>query len=257
MSQPGTALITGASSGIGAAYARQLAAAGYDVIVTARREERLTALSAELTARHGVQVRVVVADLSAEAGIAHLEQTIAATSDLTMLVNNAGIGTTGSFPGAPWTTHESMLRLHVEATTRLSHAALQQMRPKREGAIINVASIAGFLGMPGSVMYNATKAFLIAFSEGLAAEMAPEGIRVQVICPGFTTTKMAENFHGIVPVYAWQTPDEVVSESLTRLHRAVVIPSHVNRLAWLMLHIPLTAAIAKRLTGQVNLKEGS
>lgn len=256
MSQLGTALVTGASSGIGEAYARRLAHDGYNLIITARREDRLNVLAAELKNLHSIDVQVIATDLSTVEGVEVVAQAINNTKDLTILVNNAGIAPVGYFDGIAWETQHTLLNLHIQATTRLTYAAVPQMRQQQRGTIINVSSVTAFLGMPGSVTYNASKAFINSFSDGLAAEVAPDGIRVQAICPGFTTTKMAERYHGIIPVFAWMSPDDVVSESLSQLRKPIAIPGNWNRLAWLMLKFPLSAHIAKRMTRQINLKEG-
>lgn len=232
-----TALITGASSGIGAEFARQLAASGYDVVLTARREDRLQALGRELQAQHGIAASTLVADLASDEGIAALEQAITELPALDLLVNNAGFGVTGAYSRADVEPQLAMLHVHVQAPMRLVRAVLPGMLARRRGGIINVASVAGFMGLPGNVTYSATKAYLINFSRGLAAEVGGRGVRVQALCPGFTVTEMTDR--SVIERYArsrllrlaWSRPEFVVSSSLAALQRGkvVCVPGLLNQ----------------------------
>jgi uncharacterized protein len=220
----GTALVTGASSGIGAAYARRLAAQGYDLILVARRKERLEALSEELRAAFGVKAEVLPADLAGEEGLRKVEERVAADGSLDFLVNNAGFGTPGLFFEAPAEGQERMHRLHVMATVRLCRAALPGMVARGGGSVVNVSSVAAFAQNPGSASYCATKAWMNSFTEGLCLELAAAGspVRVQALCPGFTLTEF-HDASGIGRKHArrswWLSAEDVVAASLEGLAR--------------------------------------
>jgi len=188
-----TALVTGASSGIGKAFAELLAEKGYGLILTARRRERLDALAAELGQRHGVATKVVVADL-AEPDAA--ERIVAALGGarVDLLVNNAGYGVPGSYRNVPWAGHQAFMQVMVMAVCDLTYRLLPGMVERGWGRIINIASVAGMVPSPaGHTLYGASKAFLIRFSEALAAESAPHGVHVTAVCPGFTYSE----FHDV------------------------------------------------------------
>jgi uncharacterized protein len=225
------ALITGASSGIGAVYARALAREGYALILVARREARLQALAEELAQRYHVPVEVLVADLADPAGVAVVEARIAATGDgadtaLAFLVNNAGFGIQGAFAESDIARHEAMIRVHVDATVRLTRAALPGMLARDCGAIVNVASLAAFFPITGSVTYGATKAYLTSFTEALHQELAGTGVRVQALCPGFTRTEFQSTGQideERIPNFAWMSAEAVVKQSLRDLDNGQVI----------------------------------
>src|SRR5579863_3629643 len=185
-----TALITGASSGIGEAFARKLAARGYDLILVARREERLRTLAASLPGH----AEVLNADLACEAGLAAVERAIRDCAGLELLVNNAGFGTLGRFWEADIAGQARMHEVHVMATMRLTHAALAGMVPRGRGGVISVSSVAAFAQNPGNVSYCATKAWINNFTEGLDTELRKlnSPVRVQALCPGFTVTEFHE-----------------------------------------------------------------
>jgi len=180
------ALVTGASAGIGAAYARRLAAEGYDLILVARRADRLTQLAAELASRHGVNAQPFPADLTRDDELKGVEDRIAHEERLEFLLNNAGFGGRGRFYESPLEDVSTMHRLHVMATLRLTHAALRKMTARGKGTVVNVSSVAAFVARPGSVSYHATKAWMNAFTEGLFLELkqARSPVRVQALCPG-------------------------------------------------------------------------
>ena len=226
----GLALVTGASSGIGAVFAKKLAGRGHGLILVARRRDRLESLAGELTERFGVEAQVVAADLADPMDLGRLERLIRERTDLEFLVNNAGFGTAGRFSNVALSKNLDMLRVHCEATVRLSHAALPGMVGLKRGAIVNVSSVAGIIRVPGSAMYCSTKAFLNAFSETLSMELQETGVRVQALCPGFTYTEFhdspefADNFdRGDIPKFLWLSADRVVDMSLTALKRDRVI----------------------------------
>jgi short-subunit dehydrogenase len=218
MAGPGTtALVTGATAGIGAAFARQLGARGYDLVLVARDQARLGVLAAELRERHGVQAEALVADLSGDEGVDRVVGRIAALRGLAVLVNNAGFGTAGALATVPAEVQEQMVRLHVLAPMRLTRAALPGLLGRQAGAVVNVSSVASFLYAAGSVNYCATKAYLTTFSEGLGT-----GVQVQALCPGFTRTEFHQRIGpaaGDHPAWMWLTADAVVRASLAQLDR--------------------------------------
>lgn len=246
------AVVTGASSGIGEAFARHLANMGYDLIIVARRQERLEAIAEELS----VNVQIVVADLSTDKGMTTVEMLIKADNEIAFLVNNAGFNRTGHFRKVDLSKHLAMIRLHLDATMRLSHAVIPQMRENKHGAIINVASLGGLVPMPGSATYNATKAYLVSFSESLATELAYFGITVQALCPGFTRTEIFDSAGyddmSNIPDILWMSADEVVITSLKAISkkRFLVTPGFHNQLAWRVMQIPIFRMLLKRYTNQ-------
>jgi hypothetical protein len=235
--RPGTALITGGSSGIGAAFARQLAAKGYDLILVARREERLSAAAAKLGARYGIRAEALPADLADSAGIERVERRIGELEDLDILVNNAGFGVSGDFAEIEASGHVDMICVHVIASVRLSRAALPGMMARRRGAIINVSSLAAFAPVPGSTTYSATKAYLNVFSEALQVELSGTGVQVQALCPGFTWSEFHDRpeldrfDRSYIPGPLWMSSEQVAAESLAALKssQVVYIPGLKNR----------------------------
>jgi short-subunit dehydrogenase len=226
------ALITGASSGIGEAFARKLGGMGYKLILVARRKERLVKLSAELPGSYALK-----ADLTADADLKAVEDSITSEPRLEFLVNNAGFGTLGSFFESEVDAQDRMHRLHILAIERLTHAALRGMVSRRKGNIINVSSVAGFLNIPYSVSYGSTKAWINSFTEGLYVELKCIGspVRVQALCPGFTRTEFHEVAgmdRGLVPKSLWMAADDVVDASLRGLsrNRLIVVPGWRYRL---------------------------
>jgi short-subunit dehydrogenase/N-acetylglutamate synthase-like GNAT family acetyltransferase len=240
-----TALITGASSGIGAVFARRLAAEGYNLFLVARREARLAALTVELQERHPITVEILVADLSNPSDVKRVERRITEFEDLDMLINNAGFGTTGRFAEVDLAKHVDMIHVHVSASVRLCRAALPDMVARRRGVIINVSSLVAFVPMPGSVTYCATKAYLNIFSEALQIELGGTGVRVQALCPGFTYTEFhdtpeyGEHARSRIPKPFWMSAEEVVAQSLSALNRSQVIfvPGFMNRLLAAMIRL--------------------
>lgn len=262
------ALITGASSGIGAAFARHLAAAGYRLVLTARREERLAALAEEIRQQHAVAAEVLPADLACNEGIAHVEQRIANLPPLAMLINNAGFGTSGNFVEVDCAKHLAMIQVHIVASTRLCRAALPAMLNQHRAAIINVSSVAAFLPGPGNANYSASKSYLVTFSKALRTEVAAAGIRVQALCPGFTYTEFHDTAEyawfdrSMVPKRLWMSADEVVAHSLRALEqsrRVVVMPGFRNRLLVLLYNNNITRSLiaaARRAVMAKRTREG-
>ena len=228
------ALVTGASSGIGAAFARKLAGKGFDLILIARRADRLRQLAGTL----GTNAKTLSVDLTTEEGLSAAEDSIAGCPSLEMLVNSAGFGTLGRFWQADIAGQEAMHRLHVMATVRLTHAALKAMTERGHGAVINVSSVAAFSQSEGNASYCATKAWMNTFTEALDMELRGAGspVRVQALCPGFTVTEFHDTLgvdRSQIPAWLWMTPDQIVAASLSGLerNRVVVIPGWKYRVA--------------------------
>jgi short-subunit dehydrogenase len=213
-----TALVTGASSGIGERLAGLLAADGCDLIVVARRAGRLEELAAGLRASHHVQVEVLAADLTDPAGLLAVEGRLAsASSPVELLVNNAGFGLSGPFADVPADGAEAQIRLNVLALVRLTHAVLPGMLQRGHGGVLNVSSVAGFLVSPGGATYGATKAFVTSFSESLHTEVSGRGIHVTALCPGLTRTEFHDEGHeraGSAPAFAWLDAGRVARAGL-------------------------------------------
>ena len=241
-----TALVTGASAGLGAAYARQLAARGADLVLVARREERLAALADELRGQ-GRRAQVIAADLSRPEAPDEIVSRMERPADI--LVNNAGFGLPGTYVNTSWTEQRDFIQLMVTACAHLAHAVLPGMHARNYGRIVNVASLAGIVpGSAGHTLYGASKSFLISFSQSLNAEGRAAGVdvRAQACCPGFTYTE----FHdvngtrermGTMPDALWMQADEVVRGSLGALDGGPVtfVPGRMNK----------TIARAVRLAG--------
>lgn len=248
-----TALITGASAGLGAEFARQLARRRADLILVARSEDQLEALAADLRSTHGVAVEVLVADLADEKDVERVAERVRVPSDpVDLLVNNAGFGLPLQFADNDIDDEVRHLRVHVEASMRLMHAALQSMRG-RGGRIINVASVAGFISRS---TYSACKAWLIGFSRWANAEYARDGVTVTALCPGFTHTTFHERM-GLavgqegVPGFMWLNAADVVRAGLrdAALGRSVSIPSlRYKAIVALTRVLPssLTSGVARR-----------
>ncbi len=218
------ALVTGASSGIGAEFARQLAARRYDLILVARRKERLEKLAAELAAAHGVRAEALAADLTEDADLKTVEERVMRDGGIDLLVNNAGFGVLGRFWQTGIEAQDSLHRLHILATMRLTHAALAAMTARDSGAVINVSSVAGFVPAATGSTYGSTKAWINAFTEGLYLELKSRrsAVKVQALCPGFTYSE----FHDVagmdrraIPGPMWMRAEDVVAASLKGLDR--------------------------------------
>ncbi|MEZ0072542.1 SDR family NAD(P)-dependent oxidoreductase [Planotetraspora sp. GP83] len=220
-----TALITGATAGIGAAFARRLAADGFSLVLVARDHARLADTAAELRKRYGVEAEALPADLSADEGLEAVEERLRAGVDL--LVNNAGFGNRGAFLDVPVADELRMLRVHCEAVLRLTRAALPYMISKGRGGVINVASVAAFFTRG---TYSSSKAWVVNFSQSAAAEIAGSGVRVMALCPGFVRTEFHERAHmdtSGIPGFLWLPAERVVDEAMRDLARGlrVSVPS--------------------------------
>lgn len=234
---PGVALITGASSGIGASYARSLSIQGFKLILVARRRERLEALVKELEHESSTQATVLVADLSNIEDIKSVVEKIKGLNDLNVLVNNAGFGSRGYFENLPIDAINNMMFVHNIAPAYLSRAALPSMIKRNRGVIINVSSMAAFTVRPQGVMYCATKSFLNKFSEVLQSELHNTKVKIQALCPGYTRTEIFKGEYmkkfnpSLIPDELWMTADEVVKLSLRAVQsdEVVFIPGKTNQ----------------------------
>ncbi len=238
------ALVTGASSGIGAAFARRLARDGYDVLLVARRAERLAELAREIGTAGGAAAEPFPADLAREEDLARVEERIGREGRLSLLVNNAGFGTKGWFWEADAEGQGRMHRLHVLATLRLTRAALPGMVARGRGAVVQVSSVAAFGTSPGNTSYCATKAWMNRFAEGLSWELSAAGspVKVQALCPGFTISEFHERLgmdRSFMSRGWWMTAEEVVEASLRGLRRGrtVVVPGLRYRAAVLLMKL--------------------
>jgi len=269
-----TALITGATAGIGAAFARRLATDGYDLVLVARDADRLAAVAGDLAGRHGVTATPLPADLSTEDGCAAVERRLgsgggegagAAGGDASvdLLVNNAGISLHRPFLRSTPDEEARLLRLNVHAVMRLTSAALAGMVERRHGAVVNVSSVAGFGPvMPGST-YSASKAWVTNFSESVGLSVRPYGVRVMALCPGYTRTEFHDRA-GIdmsrTPEWLWLDADAVAREALRDLARGrlVSVPNWKYKLAVFGLrHAPLglIGAVTRDTRGRIRPDE--
>ncbi|MFD0902656.1 SDR family NAD(P)-dependent oxidoreductase [Actinomadura sediminis] len=215
-----TAFITGATAGIGAAFARRLASDGFDLVHLARDTARLDRAAADLRDRYGVRAETLTADLAAEDGLAAAEERV--RGDVDLLVNNAGFGNKGVFLDVPVTDELAMLKVHCEAVLRLTHAALPGMLERGRGGVVNVSSVAAF-ATRGT--YGASKAWVVSFSQGVAADIASRSggrVRVMALCPGFVHTEFHERAQmdmSDLPEFMWLDKDAVVDAGLRDLRR--------------------------------------
>ncbi len=266
-SQRPLALITGASAGIGVAFARAYAARGYDLALSARRADRLEALAGELSAAHGIEAFAVPADLAEyEAHVGVLAQVAARGRVVDALVNNAGFSIAQSFVGVPWARQRDFLMTLVVNACGLAYGVIPGMVERRRGAIVNVASLVAFApGVAGHSLYPGAKTLTVKWSQSLAAELKGTGVRVTATCPGFTLTEFAEanGTKGLMdeaPRRLFQTAEQVVAETLAANDRGrvVVVPGLHNKIAAAVLHYtpqPLLIAILNRATAKYHLQE--
>ncbi|MEV7143536.1 SDR family NAD(P)-dependent oxidoreductase [Streptomyces tauricus] len=215
-----TALITGSTAGIGAAFARRLAADGHNLVLVARNTERLGEQATELHDRHGIEAEVLTADLATDEGIEAVAARVADRKHaVDLLVNNAGFGNKGPYLDVPMADELKMLKVHCEAVLRLTSAAAEAMRERGRGGVVNVASTAAFL--PRGT-YGASKAWVVQFTQGVARDLAGSGVRLMALCPGFVRTEFHERA-GMgtdnIPNWMWLDADKVVAAALADLAR--------------------------------------
>jgi short-subunit dehydrogenase len=247
------ALVTGASSGIGEAFARQLAAQGTKVVAVARREERLRTLPGD--------VEVLVADLTTEDGIAAVEARLA-HGDVDLLVNNAAFGTTGSLVTIDSARVVDEVTLDVVALTRLTRVALPPMLARGHGGVLNVASLVAYYPTPLLATYGASKSYVKSFSEAIAEEVRATGVRVTVLCPGLTRTEFQQVSGGAdmtnLPRFAWQSADAVARAGLDGIAagKVVVVPGAFNR-TFVLVSTLVPKAVLRRAAARVQRLRGA
>jgi short-subunit dehydrogenase len=256
-----TALVTGASAGIGRAFAVALAARGDDLVLVARDKARLEELAEALAAAHGVTVQVLSADLLTDGGITGVAARLTDVDrPVDLLVNNAGFGTYGRFVELDVAHEVEEVELNVVALLRLTHAALGAMEARRAGAILNVASLAAYQPNPISATYGATKAFVHSFTHAVREEARGTGVTVMLVCPGYTHTEFHDRAglgESEMPEFVWQSADTVVAAALRDLDRgrSVSIPGVLNQTA-AALSSAAPAGITRRVAGMVIKRSG-
>ena len=233
----GTALVTGASTGIGAIYADRLAKRGYDLILVARNQKKLNELAERLTKETGVKVEALAADLGAKADLARVEQRLREDNKITMLVNNAGTSAKGSLVGGDLDEHEAMIQLNITALTRLTGAVAPAFVARGGGTIINVGSVLGLAPEISNAVYGGSKAFVLALSQALDHEIGPKGVRIQAVLPGATRTEIWEKAGKDItkfPPEMIMEADEMVDAALAGLDlgERVTIPSLPDVAQW-------------------------
>lgn len=246
-------LITGASSGIGEALARQAAKRKHDLVLVARRKEKLEDLSNELEANHKINVGIISVDLTKKSGIETVIRRIE-KGGIDVLINNAGFGSSGPFIELDLGNELNEIDLNVRALVQLSHVAGKIMAEKKFGTIVNISSIASYLPMSGNAVYGATKAFVTSFSHALREELGDYGVNVMVVCPGLTISEFhqrskwdGQSSKSPYPAMVWKTSDEVAEIVFKGMdkQRTVVVPGIVNKVA---------AALSSSLPGSVTRK---
>lgn len=259
----GTALVTGASSGIGAEIARALAARGHGVTLTARREERLLELASELTDRHGVRAGVVAADIGEAEGRERLAADLQRLElEVDVLVNNAGFGHTGDFVDAERERQVAMVALNCEAVVDLTARFVPAMVANGAGAVVNIASTAAFQPLAGTATYAATKAFVLSFSEAVHSELKGTGVTVTAVCPGPVRTEFAEQA-GIAgaeertPGLIWMSAEDLAEQAVEAAEKGkrAVVPGILNHAGSLLgRHSPrrFSLPLSRRLWRQVE-----
>ncbi|HET7320900.1 MAG TPA: SDR family NAD(P)-dependent oxidoreductase [Longimicrobiaceae bacterium] len=259
------ALVTGASAGLGEEFARQLAARGVHLVLTARREERLRRLAEELAGRHSVSTLPLPIDLSRPGAAAELWERASRAGPIHLLVNNAGFGTQGRFDKIALERQVEMVRLDCTALLELTHHALRDMRPRGEGGIVNVASIAAYQPVPLLATYAASKAFVLSLSEALHAENEDAGVRVLALSPGRTPTEFQEvaGTGSTEGAFGVRSPEQVVAAALAALEhgRSSVVPGWENAMASRLVRVlprsALTLALKRLVRARAPRKGGT
>jgi len=230
----GVIVVTGASSGIGAVYADRLAARGYDLILVARRRERLEALADQLRSAYGCDAQVVAADLSSDDGVAQIEALIDRTADFAGIVNAAGLGALGLSASVDPAAVDTMIRVNVLALTRLSLAAARRCGAAGRGMIVNIGSIVTLMPVPGAGGYSGSKAYVLNFTRSLHAELEPRGVAVQAVMPGPVRTEFFGDTAAPFPDALFMSPETLVDTALHALdhEESVCFPTLHDLDAW-------------------------
>jgi short-subunit dehydrogenase len=249
-----TALITGASSGLGAVYARRLAARGYDLVLVARRADRMDKLAAELQQTHNISIRPIVADLTQDADITRIEQLLHA-EQVDLLINNAGMGPAKSTADLSDAEASATLTLNVAALMRLTRAALPSMRTRKSGAIVNVGSVLAFNTGPMATLYSATKAFVLTYSRGVQQEVKDDGVLVQAVLPAGTITEFYESAGMSIDNFdrsVFMTAEQLVDAALVGFDRReeVTLPSVHDAALWSTFETARTALFGGTQNGK-------
>jgi short-subunit dehydrogenase len=249
-----TALITGSTAGIGAAFARRLAADGHNLVLVARDTRRLTEQATELHDRHGIEAEVLTADLATDDGIDAVAARLRnRTNPVDLLINNAGFGNKGRYLDVPMSDELMMIKVHIEAVLRLTSAATEAMRERGRGGVVNVASVAAFV--PRGT-YGASKAWVVQFTQGVARDLAGSGVRLMALCPGFVRTEFHQRA-GMgtdnIPNWMWLDADKLVAAALADLARGRTLSIPDPRYKALM---GLAKLAPRGLLGGVTSKTG-
>lgn len=241
--QKTVAVITGATSGIGEAFARACAAMGHDLVITGRRREKIESVADSIRRSSDAAVEVVIAELADGDDLQKLSEKVRAIDNPAILVNNAGFAENGFFHEQALDRQRAMIRVHADATMELTHAILPCMVKRKTGAIINVSSLGGLMPFPNNAVYSGSKAFVLSFTESISLELRGTCVKAQALCPGMTVTDFHEKM-GFVPEEIYRTrgmmramsPDEVVEISLAYLKkdRPICIPGWNNRITYLL-----------------------
>lgn len=254
-----TALITGASAGIGAAFARHLASEGYALLLVARRADRLKELASELSAAHGIRCDVFAADLTASTAPAEImafanQQGIA----IDVLINNAGLSGKTAFGDTPWSTLAAEIQLMMTALTELCHRVLPGMQARRWGRIINLSSLAALSPPGASLLYTGIKSYVLNMSQSLDMELKPQGIYVTALCPGFTRSEFHDHMGtgdaaNKLPAVLWQDAEDVVKEGWQAVMngKPICVPGLVNKIVASSLR-PLPLSLQYHLGNRLN-----
>ncbi|MEV8537459.1 SDR family oxidoreductase [Streptomyces sp. NPDC051572] len=253
-----TALITGSTAGIGAAFARRLAADGHNLVLVARNTERLGEQATELHDRHGIEAEVLTADLATDKGIDRVAARLADRKNpVDLLVNNAGFGNKGRYLDVSMADELKMLKVHCEAVLRLTSAATEAMRERGRGGVVNVASVAAFV--PRGT-YGASKAWVVQFTQGAAKDLAGTGVRLMALAPGFVRTEFHERA-GMgtdnIPNWMWLDADKLVAAALSDLARGKSLSIPDPRYKALMGLVKVTPqAVLGGITSKTGRKYG-